>query len=85
VEKVLGSALLACTRATRAALNARCDVVGLVLDAAGAVEKGSTMGSDRISRLAEVLCLLLKIETETETETETDVGDNDGDISYLCA
>ncbi len=75
MEKVLGSALLACTRATRAALNARYDVVGRILDAAGAVEKGSTMGSDRISRLSEVLCLLL----------ETNAGDNEGDTANLCA
>eukprot|EP01032_Pedospumella_encystans_P015307 gene15307-17515_t len=63
VEKVLGSALLACTYSTRAALNARYDVIGLVLDAAGAVEKASALESDRTSRLSEVLCLLFQTET----------------------
>lgn len=72
MEKVLGSALLACTPSTRAALNARYDVVGLVLDAAGAVEKASALEGDRIPRLAEVLCLLF--------QTETSEGDTD-DVS----
>lgn len=61
----MGSALLACTAATRAALNARYDIVGLVLDAAGTVEQEQeppAPGRGRITRLAEVLCLLFRTE-----------------------
>lgn len=62
MEKVLGSALAACTVTTRAALNARYDIIGLVLEETGIVDEGSSVRKDRIARLTEVLCLLLQTE-----------------------